>query len=290
MPSVFVLLPVPQVPQVAGVPPLPTSLPGVPSFTGTVALPTLLTADGAIGTGVASGSQWGIFSTAGAPILTVDSVASVEYARDYRISDYPQEQGAFFSYNKVQTPFQGKVGFLLNRSRFSFLNQIESQLASLNFVTLVTPEITYPSANLTHYDFRRTSRNGVTMVLVTVWCEEVRVVTTTALANAQGNNQQPTFMGGSPQAQQTTTAPTNLATGLANPNSSAASVGLVTPQVGPAFFTADNLPVVPNAVSQLTPTQQSETLNFGQNIQAIDAQVTQEQVTGNAQILYVSQP
>jgi hypothetical protein len=264
------------------VPPLPASLPGVPPFLGTVPLPALLTADGFIGTGLSTGTQWGIFSATGSPILTVDSVASVEYARDYRISDYPQEQGAFFSYNKVQTPFQGKVGFLLNQSRFSFLNQIEAQLASLNFVTLVTPEITYPSANLTHYDFRRTSRNGVTMVLVTVWVEEVRVVTATTLANAQGNNAQPTLSGGSPQAQQTSTDPTNLQSGQGNPASSSVT-GSQELSATSAFYTPSNVPVVPNSAATLTPPQLGTTQTFGLDLGASSGTVTAPDVNGNVQ-------
>lgn len=154
-------------------------------------MPPLLTSD-APGLGSVFGApQWGIFNQSGSPILTVDSVNDVEYTRDYQISDYPQEQGAFQSYNKVQQPFRAKVGFLINQSRFAFLNAVEAAVASLNLVSIITPEISYPSANLTHYGYRRTSRAGVTLILVEVWCEEIRIAGPPQLGTAQTTSNTP---------------------------------------------------------------------------------------------------
>lgn len=132
--------------------------------------------------------QWGIFSQGGAPILTVDSVASIDYARDYHVSDYQQEEGAFASYNKVRVPFQAKAGFLIGPSRVEFLNSIEAAVASLQLVSVITPEISYPSANLTHYSFRREARNGKTLIRVEVWCEEIRILAGNPPNNAQSTN------------------------------------------------------------------------------------------------------
>lgn len=121
--------------------------------------------------------QWGIYDArSGSPVLEADSVFSVEYARDYHISDYQQENGAFASYNKVQVPFQAKVSFLANQLRYNFLATAEPAVASLGLVTVVMPEFAYPSANLTHYGFRRTARSGKTLILFDVWCEEVRIL------------------------------------------------------------------------------------------------------------------
>jgi hypothetical protein len=151
-------------------------------------VPALLTAD-APGLIFAFGPpQWGIFSNNGGPILVVDSVASVEYARDYHVSDFPQEQGAFASYNKVQVPFQAKVGFLIGPSRTDFLNAVEAAVASLQFVAVVTPEISYPSANLTHYSYRREIRSGVTLIRVDVWAEEIRIISGNPPDSAQSTN------------------------------------------------------------------------------------------------------
>lgn len=149
--------------------------------------------------------QWGIFSQGGGPILVTDAVASVEYARDYHVSDFPQEKGAFASYNKVQVPYQAKVGFLIAQSRIEFLNAVEAAVASLQFVSVVTPEISYPSANLTHYSYRREIRSGVTLIRVDVWCEEIRIIAGAPPNNAQSTNAATPTQSGQVQAQGTAT-------------------------------------------------------------------------------------
>jgi len=164
--------------------------------------------------------QWGIFdATSGSPILEADSVFSIEYARDYRISDYQQEQGAFASYNKVQVPFQAKISFLANGLRYNFLAQAEPACASLGLVTVVMPEFAYPSANLTHYGFRRAARSGKTLILFDVWCEEVRVLaSSTSTPSAAGAG------GTVAGAAATSAGATNVANGTTL-NNTAGSVG-----------------------------------------------------------------
>lgn len=161
--------------------------------------------------------QWGIFDLYGAPVLASSStiqqivasvtgtltqigslfglsgsatftcsVGSLEFRQDYRISSAPQEQGAFLSYNKVQNPFDGHVTFLVGGTqaqRSGFLATVAALCASMNLYSLVMPEATYPSVNVTHYDFRRTSHSGVSLLAVDVWVEQVRVTGTTAYSN-----------------------------------------------------------------------------------------------------------
>jgi len=195
---------------VLGVPALPTALPGVPPLPPgfVIAAPILALGDvSGIPNPVAPG-QWGIFDTSGQPILDADAVDNLEYARDYRISDYPQEQGAFESYNKVQLPYEAKVGFLVAQTRVEFLNSIEDIMSSLDLVSVVSPEITYPNANLVRYGYRRVARNGVSMILVEVWCEEVRETASASLSNTQSPNGQDTQNGGTVQPTgNTSTAP-----------------------------------------------------------------------------------
>lgn len=142
---------------------------------------SLLTADSP---GVLSTSppMWGIFQQTGAPYLVADSVGSVEYRRGYDVSDYPQEQGAFATYNKVQRPYDSKVTLLSSLTRQQLLNVLEPAVASLSLVSVVTPEVSYQSANLTDYAIRpRTARSGVSLVTVDVWLKEIRVTATTSL-------------------------------------------------------------------------------------------------------------
>lgn len=254
-------------------PPTVPNVPGVPALFGValppVALPALLTGDLLTISGFLAQRQWGIYSAAGAPILTVDAVASVEYARDYHISDYPQEQGAFMSYNKVQVPYQGKVGFLVGLNRAAFLAGIEAQVASLGLVTLVTPEKSYPNANLTHYGFRRVARNGQTLILVEVWCEEVRVTGQTQTSQAQATNGQTTGDNGQVQPTPTTAQPTNPTSGLPNlvtppPSTAVADPTALSnpaPTIGPAFYDQFNFPLVPNDAAALAGPQQGAGLS-----------------------------
>lgn len=177
--------------------------------------------------------QWGVFQQNGTPALVADSVASVDYVREYSVSDYPQEMGAFESYNKVQQPFDSKVTILSSLTRQQLLNTLEPIVASLALVSVVTPEVSYPSANLTGYKLRRTVRSGVTLIVVDLSLKEIRVTATTASAGTQrpvgqvnsGSNlvAPPTSTGASPTAQlgtgtiqplsATSTTPADLATG-----------------------------------------------------------------------------
>ena len=146
------------------------------------------------------GSQWGIFDQYGNSVLTADSVFSLEYARDYRISDYPQEQGAFESYNKVQTPFSAKLTFLIEQTRPDFLSTIEDIAKGTEpIVSVLTPDVTYDSANIVHYGYRRQKENA-DLVLVDVWVEEVRIVATSATFNTQQTNTPDTSNGQSPNS------------------------------------------------------------------------------------------
>jgi hypothetical protein len=152
---------------------------------------TLLTADSPALGSVFGPVLWGIFDSYGNPVLISDSVAAVEYQRDYDISTAPQEQGAFMSYNKVQNPFTAKVSLLSNRTRSYLLNVLEAATESLQLVSVYTPEVAYPSAVLTRYGLRRTVRNGVTLIQVDVWVEEVRVDAGTAYSSSQAGTNRP---------------------------------------------------------------------------------------------------
>ena len=135
--------------------------------------------------------QWGIFDQGGQPILVSDAVGGVEYERQYDVSDYPQEQGAFQSYNKVQHPYEAQVTLLSSMTREVLLSILEPVVASLQLVSVVMPEWGYQSANLTRYQFRRTSRNGVTLIEVTVGCKEIRFANS-MLSSSSSQQQQGT--------------------------------------------------------------------------------------------------
>lgn len=176
--------------------------------------------------GLLGGPQWGLFTATGYPafgaassgiasaltnLLTGSavSIGDIEYRLDHRIATAPQEQGAFLSYNKVSTPFNGRVTYIVSgqpAQRAAFLAQVASVQADTSLLTLVMPEYSYPSCNVVHNDLRRSAKQGVTMFMVDIWVEEVRVTGTSAFSNTQSPNTAGQVNGGTVQPQAPTPA------------------------------------------------------------------------------------
>ena len=158
------------VPNVAGVP----ALNFAPGFSQGLAL---LSSDAASYFSAQFGPQWGIFR-GGAPVVVADSVIGIEYRKESSLSDYPLEQGAFETYDKVQLPYDARVRFSSGGSeanRAALLASIKAVADDYNLYDVVTPEATYTSVNIMHHDYRRTARNGLGLIQVDVWCLQVRI-------------------------------------------------------------------------------------------------------------------
>ena len=189
----------PDVPRSPGVPPVLREIGAIE------ATAILLVADAVIVASLVASyflaPQWGIFTQAGVPIAAADSVKGLDYRREYELSHYPVEAGAFGTYNKVQRPFESRVEFTIGDSflpnlpgsqvqrRGVFLVALEAAAASVALYTVVTPEFRYPSANVKGLDYRRSAQNGATLMTVSVGVEEVRVIGTAQFAQSQA--QQP---------------------------------------------------------------------------------------------------
>lgn len=171
----------PNVPNVPGVPPLPRD-----PFA--IAAGVVLLAADAIGIfGTSLNPEWGIFKS-GVPVVIADNVVSVDFKRDWNLADFPIEQGAFESYDKVQVPFDARVRFSAGgaaEDREALLISVQRVAASLDLFDVVTPEITYTNVNVVHYDYRRQARGGLGLLVVDVWCQEVRVTATATFSNTQ---------------------------------------------------------------------------------------------------------
>jgi len=170
------------------------NLPGVPTLlrlaSASIPLPILSLADGLGLQSFLTPVRWGIFQGK-APVLTVDTVLEMGMARDFSISDFPVEQGGFATYNKVARPYEARVRVAVSGNdgaRTAFLSALDSIVADLNLYSVVTPEYVYANANVTHYDYRRERRSGVTLLQVEIWLEEVRQVATASFASTQSVN------------------------------------------------------------------------------------------------------
>jgi len=141
---------------------------------------TLLLADAPQILSMISAPQWGIYS-GDSPILLADSVVEVSFRGEWRLADYPVEQGAFESYNKVKTPYIAHVRMAKGGSasdRQMFLDNLETIAQSLDLYDVVTPEKVYENANVTTYEYKRTSQNGAGMITADIVLNEVMLTAT----------------------------------------------------------------------------------------------------------------
>lgn len=146
--------------------------------------------------------QWGLFLD-GVPVITADSVVSFGYKEEWRIPTYPIEGGSFESYNKVQMPFDVRMRFATGGSiaeKEAFLASVAAVIGSLDLFDAVTPEMVYQSVNPVHYDYNRTASNGVGLLVVDLWCEQVRVTASSQFTDStKSPDAEPQVSGGTVQ-------------------------------------------------------------------------------------------
>jgi hypothetical protein len=146
-------------------------------------------------------SEWGIFVEGGQPAVIPNSIISVDQRKEWRISDYPTEQGGFQTYNKVETPGDIRVRMAVSgmESRGPFLASVQAMCSALDLLTIVTPDAVYDSMNAIHYDYRREQRSGASLLQVDVWFEEVRVTAQTQFTNTKSPEGSANASGGNVQ-------------------------------------------------------------------------------------------
>lgn len=115
------------------------------------------------------------------PVITPDSVLDFGYRTEYDVSDYPVEDGAFMSYNKVANPFEASVRLSkggTESQRRDFLEQIEKVVASLDLFYILTPERKYENVNLYRFELTRRGAGGAYFLTeVDLYFREIRTVT-----------------------------------------------------------------------------------------------------------------
>jgi hypothetical protein len=224
--------------------------------------------------------QWGIYLN-GVAALVPDNIIAVDFKNDWRIADYPQEEGAFQSYNKVLTPYDVKVtmtkggagllsaiGIGSSANVKSFIAAVEMAAASLNLYDVMTPDRTYHSANITHYDYKRSAENGVSLLTVELWLQQIRVTATTAFTNTAAPDGMDPANTGSVQA--TTPTPAQAASAPETPTQAAAAAQTTTP--------TNSLATSTNAQGDTF--QQTNTPTPGQDAQVEFTQATPQPTNG----------
>lgn len=150
------------------------------------------------------GPQWGIFNADNSLAITPDSVVSVDWSGDFRISNYPIEDGDFQSYNKVRVPFEARItmrkaGTVSDRQ--DFIAAIEQIRASLSLYTLTTPEKSYASVNVVSVSYERKADRGAAVIEADFHLQEVMTTATATFSNTQQPQAQDPQNGGTVQTQ-----------------------------------------------------------------------------------------
>lgn len=189
--DILAIPPFPNVPIAVGVPPVLRSV--VNSIADNI---TALTSDAPGLFDDQSTPQWGLFDSQGQIAVSADSVFAFEYRKDWRIPNYPQEEGAFQSYNKVELPGEPRLTFTKAGSvadRTQFLADCDSVCASTDVFQVFTPEASYTSVNPTGYDImQRKADNGVTLVTVEMYLEEIRITASQQFSSSPTSQANPT--------------------------------------------------------------------------------------------------
>jgi len=132
--------------------------------------------------------QWGIFDASGAPAVVGDSVVALDHRREYKISTYPLEKGAFEAYNKVEVPYDLELTITkggTDADRTAFIASLEKAVKSLELYQVLTPEVTYTSVNVVGYQTRRTADKGATLMHFDISLQNVRTTAQTAFSNSK---------------------------------------------------------------------------------------------------------
>lgn len=132
---------------------------------------------------------WGVFDEDGNEVLTPETFLGIGYKNGSRLMDYPLEEGAFETYNKVANPFDASISMATGGSlqdREDLLAAVDAMVQSLDFFTIVTPEVTYASVNLERYDYQRMERNGTHVIVVNLYFREIRV-TAESIGNGEAS-------------------------------------------------------------------------------------------------------
>jgi hypothetical protein len=114
---------------------------------------------------------WGVYTLGGGLAFDVDSCLDLKFGAKAKTSDFPVEEGAFASYNKVLDPFTPKVRLVVKSAPriAAFQVALHAALASASLFNIVTPTMTYLNVTLEGYDHDQTAENGALSMLWWTW-------------------------------------------------------------------------------------------------------------------------
>lgn len=146
--------------------------------------PVLMTADDPSVSQTANTGGYGLYFGVGSDnqgdlVLEPTSFISYSYSNDSRISQYPQEDGAFQQYNKVDTPFDVRIrvtksGNVATVSAFIQVAEALAKATDLNLYDMISPERTYHNCNVYRVTHDHQAHHGASMVTMDISLIEIR--------------------------------------------------------------------------------------------------------------------
>lgn len=121
---------------------------------------------------------YGVYNESGEKILNPDSILSLDYVNQRKISSFPIEKGSFNNYNKVNDPFRDTIRACRGGSvedRMTFIQELLALSDSLELVKLVTPEYTMINVNMEGFTYRREQKAGANIIIAECRFVEIRI-------------------------------------------------------------------------------------------------------------------
>lgn len=119
---------------------------------------------------------WGVFDQNGNKVIDSDAVLDFDNRNEWRISNYPVQQGQFSSFNRVKVPFENSIRMRKTGSlddRIAFLAQVNAVAATTALYIIITPEATYLNCSLTRFEVPRRQEAGAFILNVDLFFEEI---------------------------------------------------------------------------------------------------------------------
>lgn len=130
--------------------------------------------------GLVATTVYGIFDQLlGEPVLDYDTFVHVKLEAKMKVSDFAVENGAFASYNKVNTPYSAHIQLAVTDTaarRQAFLARLSTLRTGIQRVNIVTQDRTYLNATLAEYSVDRTRERGWGKIVADLHFIEVREV------------------------------------------------------------------------------------------------------------------
>lgn len=149
----------------------------------------------------------------GEQVFVPSSWIKHEVIAESSISNAPTESGNYTSFNKVRRPAELRVVWTIegwfafngdmeipfsraNLSRSKMIETLEKMRLSAYTYNITTPDKTYSGYDLTHYDYQVSSNNGVTLLIVSAFFQQINQTLESSVSSSSSDSGTTTTQSG----------------------------------------------------------------------------------------------